>query len=553
MDRLRFARSMVARLSCLGFANPRTPNRVRRVALGVSLILAGCGHAPSSPTATLANVFRVPLPISFSSIDPALASETYSIETMQNTFEGLVVMDTDNRVHPCLAESWDISKDGKTYTFHLRPGVKFHNGRIFEAADVKRSIERACSKELNAPLASDYLNDIAGMRSFHLGQSPGITGIRVLNPSTVAFTLDAPRPYFLLKLTCPVASVADCSAIKDGVHIGSVAEMVGTGPFRFESYVEGQRLTQRTFDGFWGGRPSIDGVEHPVMPDSVTRLNAFKRGEVDMVDQITRSDYSTLSQDPKYKNQLQLIDRATLAYLALNVKDWPDRRVRAAIAKSIDRDVIASDTLFGTVDPARGLLPPSIPGYRANPNWLGPDVAGAKKLLAESGHPGGAGLPELRISFAIENPDIERIADQIGAQIHTKLGISVRLDRMDTGTLIAKQNRRELQCVMSGWFADYLDPQDFLSMLLTTGSPENHWGYSNPTYDRLCAEADVCLDPNKRMKLYAQAEDIVLQDAVMIPISYWKVPSLIGSRVHGVRADAGQFLSFAKVSLGPRR
>ncbi|MFI5386326.1 MAG: ABC transporter substrate-binding protein [Fimbriimonadales bacterium] len=514
----------------------------------VALLLAGCGHPASSKSAR--NVFRVPVNVTFSSIDPALASETYSIDTMQNSFEGLVMMGEDNQIHPCLAESWDVSKDGKTYTFHLRHNVKFHDGKVLEAADVKKSIERSCGKGLSAAMALNYLNDIIGMNPFYSGKRAELPGVRLIDPNTISITLDAPRPYFLAKLTCPVASIVDCNAIKDGVHVTSVREMVGTGPFKFERYDEGQMIVQRAFDDYWGGRPKIDAIERPVMTDAYERLSAYKRGEIDMIPQLARSDYRAFLVDPGTKDEVQLIDRATLVYLALNAKEWPDRRVRSAIALAIDRGRIATDTMMGTVIPAKGILPPSIPGYRPNPAWPAPNPDEAKKVLSEAGHPAGKGLPELKIAFAIENPDIGRIADRIGAQIHDTLGIAVRLEGMDTGTLIARQNRKELQCVVTGWFADYIDPQDFLSMLLTTGAQENHWNYSNPLYDRFCAEADTCVDPARRLALYGQAEDVAHQDAVLIPVCYWKTPTVINRRMHGIRSYAGQYLPYNSVWVG---
>ncbi len=522
------------------------PERGRLLAASVILLLAfGCGGPRIDQRD---NVFRIPVTVTFASIDPALASETYSIDTALNSFEGLVSMGEDNRVHPCLAESWETSKDGKIYTFHLRANVKFHNGKTFAASDVKRSIERACSRELAAPLASDFLDDIAGMPAFHAGTAQQINGIQIVDPRTVRITLDAPRPYFLSKLACPVATIVDCDAIKDHIHIRSVAEMAGTGPFKFESYVEGQRFAQRAFDGYWGGRPKIDAIERPVMPDEMARINAFKRGEVDMVPQIDRSDYAAMLADPQYKDEVHLFDRGTLVYLALNVRDWPDRKVRAAIAHAIDRQKIASDTMMGTVIPAKGILPPSIPGYEPNPTYRAFGPAWAKQVLVESGHANGVGLPTLHISFVMENPDMERIADAVGAQIHETLGIDIRLDRMDTATLIAKQNRRELQALVSGWFADYVDPQDFISILLTSNSPENHWFYKNPDLDRQCKEADTCLDPALRLNFYGGAEAIALSDAVLIPICYWKTPALISRRIHGIRSYAGQYLPYSTVS-----
>ncbi|HTQ10672.1 MAG TPA: ABC transporter substrate-binding protein, partial [Fimbriimonadaceae bacterium] len=384
--------------------------------------VAGCGRSRS---AERGNVLRIPLPIDLTSIDPALAADPYSIDTTQNAFEGLVAMGEDNRAHPCLATSSDVSKDGKTYTFHVRRGVKFQDGRAFEASDVVRSFERACGPSLDAPLAGDFLGDISGMAAYHSGKAAHLAGIRAVDARTIRITLDAPHPYFIAKLTCPVACIVDCAAIKDGVHIRSLSEMAGTGPFRFTGYQEGQRITLAAFDGYWGGRPKIDGIERPIIADENARINAFKRGEIDVVPQVDRADFAALRSDPATESDVRLVDRATLVYLALNTQAWSDRRVRRAIAMAIDRRQIADDTLSGTVTPACGVLPPAVPGYRLDPGWIPPDAAKARALLAEAGHPAGKGLPEVIISFAMENPDMERIADRVGAQIHAMLGLPV--------------------------------------------------------------------------------------------------------------------------------
>jgi oligopeptide transport system substrate-binding protein len=517
----------------------------RRLATcAIALVLVGCGHPDFSRTTHKDNVFHVPLDVPLMSLDPALESDSFSIDVVQNTFQGLVSIGEDNQPHPCLATSWDIAPDGKTYTFHLRPNVRFQSGRTFEATDVKRSIERATSSAVAAPLAADYLSDIVGVRLHRDGKSDQVSGIEVVDPVTVRITLDARRPYFIAKLTCPAASIVDCQAIKDGLHIKSVAEMQGTGPFRIEKYVEGQMLVQRAFDGYWGGKPKIDGIERPVMRDEAERIAAYKRGEIDMIPQLARSNYASFMADPQLKDQLKLLNRATLIYLALNTRAWPDRRIRYAIAQAIDNEEIARDTMLGTVTPARSIVPVGIPGHTESPStWPAHDPSAAKDAI------GKKTLPVLHVTFPMDNPDLERIADRIGSQIHSATGIAVKLDRMDTATLVSKQNKGELDCVVSGWFADYMDPQDFLSMLLMSSSPENHWFYSNRELDRLCGQADIEQDQAKRLALYRSAEELALADAVLIPICYWKMPAMISPRVHGVRSYAGQYLPYDSVTL----
>lgn len=469
-----------------------------------------------------------------------MVADNASIDALQNSFEGLVRIGEDSRVHPGLAMSWQVSKGGRHYTFHLKRGALFHNGRALTAEDVKRSFERACSPSLNSPLAADYLNDIEGMAQFREGRAPHIRGVEVINPSTIGIDLVGPRAYFLAKLSLLAASIVDVDAIRDHIHIRAVDEAIGTGPFRITRY-DDQGLDQEAFSRYHGGKPAIGGLHRPVMTDPAAAIAAYRRGEIDVVPQVTRSEFVKL--EGKERAEGQLLPRATLVYLALNVRDVPDRRVRQAIAMAIDREVLARDVMLGTVTPGKGILPPGVPGSRPNPRWIAPDVNRARALLPRSG------LPVLRLSYPLASPDNERLADQVAAQLTAKLGIRVKLNPLDTATLIEAQNHGRLAAVLSGWFADYLDPQNFLSLLLETGSPENHWNYSNPQFDRLCREADGRQDQAPRLALYAQAEDIALQDAVVIPICYWETACLCSSRVKGLKSNLSGFLPYNSVTL----
>lgn len=504
------------------------------------LVVLACLWGCFRPAPPPSNVLRIPLQTALPTLDPAMVADNASIDALQNSFEGLVRIGADNLAHPGLAESWDVSKDGRRYIFHLKRGVLFQNGRALMAADVKRSFERACSPELNSPMAADYLNDIVGVAEFRRGQTPHIVGVEVADPSTVWIRLVGPRPYFLAKLSLPAASIVDVSAIRDHLHIRAVGEAIGTGPFRITRY-DDQGLDQAAFEGYHGGKPALVGLRRPVMTDPAAAIAAYRRGEIDVVPQVTRSEFVKLQGAEKAEGRL--LPRATLVYLALNVRDLPDRRVRQAIAMAIDREALARDVMLGTVTPGKGILPPGIPGSRPNPHWIAPDIDRARALFH------GSRAPLLRLSYPLASPDNERFADQVAAQLRSKLGMRVKLNPLDTATLIQEQNHGRLAAVLSGWFADYLDPQNFLSLLLTTGSPENHWNYSNAEFDQLCRAADGCEDPARRLKLYAQAEDIALQDAVVIPICYWQTACLCSPRVNGLQSNLSGFLPYNSVSI----
>lgn len=519
------------------------------VFIGVAgLMLFGCSGDNKSSGGGFSNrqsegkagVFRYALPTTPTTLDPAKVQDGDTIDIIQQEFEGLVKWDTDNKVVGNLADKWEISPDGTTYTFHLKKDVKFTNGRAVTADDFKWCMERACDPKYTSPTAATYMADIVGVTDRLAGKIKEVTGIVVKDPETLEIKIDKARPYFLDKLTYACSYVYAKEAIPDPMQdMAKPEEMVGTGPYKMEKFVPDSIVVLAANPNYHGGAPKLAKIERPVIKDSQTRLNKYKTGELDLIT-LELTDLKSIKEDAKLSPDLQDFERPSMYYLGMNCTTVPalkDRRVRQAIGMALDRDKIIQ-VLGGFNRRADAILPPSVRCFRDKTNFLPFDLVKAKALLAEAGFPDGKGFPELEFNYRDGRPDVENAAQAMQQQLKQNLGITLKAQKIEWGAYLQKHNSKKMDIFHMRWAADYLDPENFLSTLLASYGNENKVNYKNDAYDALCREGDMTMDENKRKELYAKAEDIVLQDAVFIPIYYQKDFELISKRVSGIRNSA---------------
>ncbi len=507
--------------------------------IALPLLLAACGKGDFSKRGTKArtNALRYALGTSPTTLDPGKVQDTETGDLLSNVFEGLVAYDEQNRIVPRLAEGWTVEDGGRTYVFRIKPGVKFHNGRELVAADLKWSIERSLNPTLSSPTAAHYLTDIVGAKERLEEKTEAVKGIQAPDDRTLRITLDKPRPYFLGKLTYPCAFALAKEATPQG-EITTPAQAIGTGPFRLAASVREQAVSLAAHEAYHGGKPAVERIERPIILDTATRLNKYRSGELDFLT-LDRGQLGGVEADPALKNQLTYFPRPTVFYVSLIAPAYApfkDRRVRRAVAMAIDRETISRDLLHG-MPPAQGLIPPGVMGHRPDFKGLPYDPAAARALLAEAGHPNGKGLPPLSIFYREQAPASRILVEGVQAQLRQNLGLEVAVRPMVWGALLAARNKRELPMIHNSWVGDYLDPQNFLSLLLSSTTSQNWDGYKNPEFDRLCAEADASLDEAKRLALYQKAEDIVIQDAPRVPIYYGRDAILVSPRVKGLRTN----------------
>jgi oligopeptide transport system substrate-binding protein len=524
--------------------------------LGLAL-LGGCttgkhggdSAGPAAGAETTANTLRYPMTTEPTDLDPARVQDGTTIDLLQNIYEGLVRWDDHSRVSPNLAEKWDLSNGNKTYTFHLKHGVKFHSGREMKADDFKYSLDRACDPATKSQTVSDYLNDIVGAMDCNHGKAKGVSGVKVIDPYTLEITIDAPKSYWLGKMTYPTGYVVCKEAIAQNGNAIDEKAVVGTGPFKLAApndFQRGYQVTLTAFDDYHDGRPKLDRIVRPIIKDGSTRLSKYEAGELDYVT-VNPADLDRINSDPKLKPDLHTFARAATWYVALNLasKDSPftDKRVRQAFAMAIDKAEVLRVAMKGIVDKADAIVPPNMGSYVSKVTPYPYDPTKAKALLAAAGYGAGKPFPPMAITFRNDQPEVKDTAQIVAQQLKANLGIDIQLGPMEWGTFLKQRNAKTMPLSHLRWAADYLDPQDYLSELLHTSKlvngtedhPENGVGYSNPQFDKLCDQADVEPDAAKRMLMYQQAEEIAVEDAPWVPLYFQKDLELVNPRVGNLR------------------
>lgn len=510
---------------------------------------AGCTKGFSSrknENAGSGQELRVAMATNPTSLDPAVVQDTETSDLLNNVFEGLVAYDENNNIVGRVAESWHVSQDGRKYTFKIRPGIKFSDGTDVLAVHVKTSFERALSPTIASPVAGTYLDDIVGAEEVLKGTVSSLSGIVIKDDKTVEISIKEPKPYFLGKLTYLCASIVQ-SELAKGALITDIKQAIGTGPFVLSEYKNMQSVTLKANDGFWEGKPAITTIERPVIMDAATRLNKFRSGNLDMVT-VEKQDIPAVMGDPNLKELVQPIPRPAIFYILLNGKRYApfkDRRVRRAFMMAIDRDRIAGQILNGQTAAKRWVPDSMLPGDLSVPKF---DPAAAKKELAAAGlNP--ATVPPLPLAVRADNVDAKIIAESLAADLKKNLGVKVQPQTLDWGTMLKLRNEGKLPSAFLSWFADYVDPQNFLSLLLRSDAKLNFDGWSNTEFDKLTAAADSEKDAAKRAALYLQAEQIVLDEVPRIPLYFGMDYTLVAKGVKGVRRNLLGTLPHSKTTV----
>ena len=486
------------------------------------------------------NTLRVVMTIEPTTLEIANLPEVLTEELALHSFECLTRYNVRNEVEPCLAEKWDLSPDGKTYTFHLRSGVKFHNGREFVADDVKYSWERALSPKTASPVVASYLEGILGLKEVTSGKRPDLEGVKVLDPHTVAVTLDRPRAYFLSMLTMPTDAIVCKEAVAKTGELVNASSFVGTGPFAMEKYEPGKQIVLKAFPDYWDGKAKMDRIEFPIILNQQTAYDNFQTGKLDIFVGVDTSRYAQDRDAGKLTGEYHVTDYANFAYLAMQEVKQPifaKKAVRQAIGMAIDRDQILKVAYKGVGEIANGVLPPAMPNGGKAPTvpMLTFNPAKAKQLLAAAGYPDGKGIPDLNLSIIQQRPANLAVAEIIRSNLKENLGINVTIQPLEAGQFYKEEQKHALEFYYTGWVADYLDPQDFLTTLFKSTSGINRSGYSNPKFDALCDQADALSDPQKRADLYGQAHQILMDDMPVVPLLFVKRISLVHTDVQGWR------------------
>lgn len=452
-------------------------------------------------------------------LDPHLTGDTTSAGVVVEIFSGLVSLSTDLQLEPEIAERWDISPDGRTYTFYLRSNARFHNGKPVTAQDFKWSLERAANPRTASPVADTYLNDIVGAQDVFDGKATELTGVQVIDDRTLQITVDAPKAYFLAKLTYPTAYVLDRENVESGGRNWTQSPN-GTGPFKLKEYKIGERIVLERNELYYREPPKVDTVFMNLAGGQAMAM--YENNEID----ITGVGLFDLERvlDPKnpLNKELHIAPpEFSVSYIGFNtgMPPFDDPKFRQALNHAIDKELIAREVLSDLVVPAYGVLPPGFPGYNPNIQGLKYDPELAKRLLSESKYSDPANRPRIVVTVPGTGGTIGLDLEVIIEMWRQVLGVEVEIQQVEWATYLQDLNRRRFQAFAGlGWEADYPDPQDFLDVLFYSDSSINHGGYSNPEVDRILEQARTEQDIQKRIELYHQAEQLIISDAAWVPL-----------------------------------
>jgi len=461
-------------------------------------------------------------------LDPALCADATSASYIVEIFSGLVTLDDDLRVIGDIAESYNIGPDGVTYTFYLRDGVKFHNGKAVTANDFKYSIERAADPGTGSPVAEAYLGDIVGVKEKLRGEVDEVSGVKVIDDAILQITIDAPKAYFLAKLTHPIAFVVDEENVNSGTNWWQHPN--GTGPFKLREWREEDWIVLERNEYFYREVAKLEEVIFILRGDS---MMMYENGEIDITQIGIANIERVLDPTNPLNEELFIIPELSVQYIAFNTAMPPfdDERVRQAFCHAVDKDKIIEILLKSIVSRADGILPPGMPGYNEELKGLDYDVEKAQQLIAESSY--GDGLPSIVLTVPGSCAGVSSVDIAIASMWQENLGVAVEVELVDFDTFIDEVREQRFQVFRIGWLADYPDAENFLDLLFYSESVENHTAYGNPDVDQLLERAWVEGDLYARLAIYQEVEQTIVDDAPWLPLWFDQSYHLVKPYVKG--------------------
>ena len=513
----------------------RRTTRHRLLTLLVAAVLLG-GVTPAG--AQTPSVFRSALVGEPPHIDPQRMADFGSHTVTSQVYTTLVTLSDRLQLEPYAAEKWSVSGDGLVWTFKLRDTLVFHNGRKADANDVKYSLTRLASPDSRSPSSHLLLADVVGFEAVNKGQSKDLTGVRVVDPLTVEIRLQSPpKGDLLTRLSHISTAIIAHEAVEAGGANWSETQPIGTGPWRLKEWAHRSRVVYEAFPQYFGGKPKVDRLEMPIVPEPATQLAMYQNGELDVV-LVPLGDYPRLKADPRWSKEMKTWDRAQVQFLALNPRvyaPFKDVRVRQAFAHAIDKAKVINQVFHGLYTVAGGMLPPGVPGHDPQTKGLAYDPARAKQLLAEAGFPGGQGLPGLTMAVNPVTGDYRMMTEPIAAMLKDTLGVSIEVQLQEFASFTAAMNRRDaLAAFMTGWSASTLDPAYFHELWLYGKSPMNRVNFESGTFDRLLEQGNATSDRARRIGLIKQADELIAREVPLIPVMYTRFVYLISPRVKGL-------------------
>lgn len=490
-------------------------------------------------------------------LDPHIVTGVPEHHVIKALFEGLVSKNPYTlEIEPAVAESWQISEDGKTYTFNLRADARWSNGDPLTAQDFYWSWQRALTPALGSLYNYMYFT-IVNAEAFANGELADFSevGVRVLDDHTFQVELLNPTPYFLQLLdhysTYPVhrstieAFGSPTDRLSQWAREGS---LVGNGPFVLTEWRVNSHIRVEKSPTYWDADTvRLNAIVYYPTENLITEERMFRDG------QIHKTNDVPLDKIPQYlTNEPHLIALTPYLgtyYYMINTTRPPfdDVRVRRALAMAVDRDLLVSTVMQGIVDPAYAIVPPGTLGYEP-PRLFDFDIEAAKALMAEAGYPNGVGFPTFEILYNTQESH-RRIAEAIQQMWNLNLGINVQLVNQEWKVYLDTQENMAYDVSRRGWIGDYVDPHSFLDMFITDGG-NNKTGFANARYDQIVLrDAPATHSTAERFALYAEAETILMDHMPIVPLYTYKSKHLRHPALQGMPPNIMDYYNFKYVYL----
>jgi oligopeptide transport system substrate-binding protein len=496
----------------------------------------------------LGGTYRRPLESNPRSLDPALTTDIYSVTVIQQIFDGLVQFDKGLNVVPAIAKSWKVSPDGLTYLFSLRSHVKFHNGREVTARDFVYSLSRILDPQTRSSV-SDFFTRIHGAKDFVEKKDTEVKGLVAQDRYTLKIVLSEPYAPFLSILAMKGAKVVPKEEIeKSGVDFGK--SPVGTGPFKLVSMKEGEEILLEANPDYFEGRPYLDRIMFRIFHGAPRKdiLKAFEEKGLEE-SLIPPDELVRVGKEKRYVFLQKPI--LSLRFYGLNGLSKPlnNKKFRKAINFAVNKRLIVSEIHRDQFNLARSILPPGMPGHNPKRDVYPQDELRARKMLSEGGF--GKEIPTVEIWSGSKSEAAQRELHEIQSQLRTA-GIASSINfETDWPAYESMLRAHKAPMFIYAWYADFPDPDSFLGTLFHSKSRYNYTAYHNPEVDRLLDKARAEKDYLKRMEMYGRIEEIVLDDAPIVPMVNNLFQMVYQPYVQGVEVSAlgGPYIPMKKIWL----
>jgi oligopeptide transport system substrate-binding protein len=494
------------------------------------LSLAGCKPAEKRADLVILNGAEP------ESLDPAIVTGQLEMRLIYALFDGLLHFDRFGKPQPAMAQSWSISEDKRVYNFHLRPGVKWSNGQVLTAQDFVDSWKRVLLPET----ASEYaylLYPIVNAQAFNQGKIIEFSevGVKAIDPVTLRVELVSPTPYFLA--LCALATYSPVylpSIRKEGDNWLKAGHLVNNGPFLLEDWRLNYRIRFKKNPTYWDkDNVQLETIDALPIDNSITAYNFYASKVADL---ILDKGLTPPSLIPELRKRPDFHAAPFLGnyFLRFNVtrKPFTDVRVRQAFAMAIDRERIVHKITQAGEPPAYSFTPPGTGDSYQPPRMIGRNPAKARELLAQAGYPAGRGFPSITYLYDSKKLN-EDIAVEIQSMLAAELGVHIELTKQEWKVYLNSMNRLDYDFVRSSWVGDYNDPNTFLDCFLTGGG-NNRTGWGDASYDALIAAAAREPDNQRRMQIFHQAEDLLLNRGTPIcPLYFYMGIQIYDSSKYG--------------------